>query len=255
MIIAIANQKGGVAKTTTSAALATGLKNKGYKVLAVDLDAQGNLSEGAGANQQGATIYQVMKGEVKAADAIQRLDAFDCIPANILLASADLEFTTTGKEYRLKESLSPIVENYDFIVLDTPPALSIMTINAFTAADEVVIPSTAGIFAASGIAQLFQSIETVRKYCNPNLRIDGILLTKFNGRSNISKDIKTLTEQAGAHIESRVYNTCIRASVMVEEAQAVQMDIYTYNPKNNVSLDYAAWVDEYLEGVKTREQA
>lgn len=252
MIIAIANQKGGVSKTTTTAALATGLKNKGYKVLAIDLDAQGNLSDSAGAECQDVTIYDVMKGNVAAKDAIQHLDAFDCIPANILLASADLEFTATGKEYKLKESLSPIVGDYDFIVLDTPPALSIMTVNAFTAADEVIIPSTPGIFAASGIAQLFKSIETVRKYCNPKLRIDGILLTRFNSRHNIGQDIKSLTEQAGEHINARVYDTHIRSSVAVEEAQALKMDIYSYNPKNNVTLDYTAWVDEYLEGVKER---
>lgn len=246
-VIAIANQKGGVAKTTTSGAMAASLKRRGFKVLAVDLDPQGNLSDGVGAdNETQNTIYELLKGETN--DVVQSLDAFDIIPSNIMLASADIEFTQTGKEYRLKEALAEIEKKYDYVILDTPPSLGILTVNAFTYANEVIIPTSAGIFAVSGIVQLYSSIETVRKYCNQSLKIAGILLTRYNPRAIINKDIKEITEQLADRIHAKVFNTFIRTSVVVEEAQANHIDLYSYNEKNSVTKDYEAFVTEYLEG-------
>lgn len=250
-VIAIANQKGGVAKTTTAGAFAAGLTNRGYKVLAVDLDPQGNLSDSIGADSiNRPTVYEMLKREVKAREVVQKFSAFDIIPANILLASADIEFTMTGKEHRLKETLAEIDYNYDFIILDTPPSLGVMTVNAFTYANEVIIPTTAGIFAATGIAQLYNSIETVKKYCNPNIKIAGILLTKYNPRANIYKDIRDLTETLGNKFNTKVYNTFIRNSIAIEEAQANKEDIYTYKLNSTVAQDYISFIDEYLEGDK-----
>lgn len=248
-IIAIANQKGGVAKTTTTAALAAGLKHKGFNVLAVDVDPQGNLSDSAGAdNEQQATVYELLKGEVSIDEVIQHLDIFDIIPANIMLAGAEQELSQIGKEQRLKERLLPIVPKYDYIIIDTPPALGVLTINAFTIADEIIIPTTAGIFAATGIKQLYDTILNVRKYCNEKVKIAGILLTKYNPRALNNKDMKELTEQLGQYMNARLYNTYIRASIVVEEAQARKADIFTYKGNSPVAEDYAAFVEEYLKG-------
>lgn len=248
-VIAIANQKGGVAKTTTTGAVAAGLKLKGYKVLAIDLDPQGNLSNSVGADMYNSiTIYNLMKREVEPEAAIQRLEAFDIIPANITLAGAEQELSQTGKEHRLKETVTPLMGNYDYIFIDTPPSLGILTVNAFTFADEILIPTTAGIFAATGIEQLKLVIDNVCKYCNNKLKIAGILVTKFNPRANISKDLKALTEKLGALISAPIYNTYIRFSVVVEEAQVNKMDIYAYKNNSTVSEDYKTFIDEFLKG-------
>ena len=252
-VVAISNQKGGVAKTTSTGAIAAGLAIRGYKVLAIDLDPQGNLSESIGAdNQSRPTIYDILKSKAQVRETVQKMEAFDLIPANILLAQADLEFTATGKEKRLKESIEPILGDYDYLILDTPPSLGIMTINAFTAADEVIIPTTPSIFAASGIMQLFSTIATVRKYCNPALRIAGILMTKCDPRTTISKDIRELTEELSNAIDTQVFKTFIRCSVSVEKAQAERKDLFTYDKKmeNNVTKDYDIFVEEYLKEEK-----
>ena len=250
-VIAIANQKGGVGKTTTTGALAAGLKQEGFNVLAVDVDPQGNLSDSTGAdNQQQVTVYELLKGETTAEAAIQSLEVFDIIPANIMLAGAEQELSQIGKEQRLKEQLFPVMGKYDYIIIDTPPALGILTINAFTVADEVIIPTTAGIFAATGIKQLFDTIQNVRKYCNDKVRIAGILLTRYNPRANNNRDMKDLTEQLAIYMAAPLYQTFIRASVVVEEAQTRKADLFTYKSNSAVAEDYAAFVREYMEGEK-----
>jgi chromosome partitioning protein len=249
IVIAIANQKGGVAKTTTTGALAAGLQKRGFKVLAVDLDPQGNLSDSVGAEMyELPTIYDLLKRESTPEQVIQHLVPFDIIPANIMLAGAEQEFSQTGKEHRLKEMLLAVADDYDYIIIDTPPALGVLTINAFTFADEVIIPTTAGIFAANGIKQLHNTIKNVRKYCNQKVQIAGILLTKYNPRSTINKDLKELTEQLGVYIEAPIYTTYIRSSVVVEEAQANKSDLFTYRSCSTVSDDYNSFIDEYLKG-------
>ena len=250
-IIAISNQKGGVAKTTTSTCLATGLKQRGYKVLAVDMDPQGNLSDSIGANNRDKdTVYELLNGSAKASDAIQSYDVFDIIPANIMLAGSEQELSQIGKEQRLKERLEEVEHKYDYIIIDTPPTLGILTINAFTAADEVIIPTTAGIFAATGIFQLFDTINNVKKYCNSKVKVSGILFTKFNDRSNNNKDMKDLTEQIASHMDAKIFKTFIRTSVAIEESQARKVDIFTYKKNSTVAIDYNNFIDEYLkEGV------
>ena len=251
-VIAIANQKGGVGKTTTSQALCAGLAYKGYKVLGIDLDPQGNFSTACGAeNYNIPTIYELMKGEVSIVETIQNMKSgFDVIPSNIMLAGAEQELSQTGKEHRLKEAIMPVLDNYDFIIIDTPPSLGVLTVNAFTFATDILIPTTAGIFATTGISQLNNTVKSVQKYCNPNVKIKGILFTRFNPRANISKQIKELTAQLGEYISSPIYKTYIRSAVVVEEAQANKTDIFDYSDKSTVSEDYKAFIEEFLKGDK-----
>lgn len=247
-IIAIANQKGGVAKTTTAVALSAGLHKKGFHVLAIDADPQGNLSDSVNADNVNCdTLYELLKNEAKVNATIQKLPCFDLIPANIMLAGAEQEISQLGKEQRLKEQIEPILGLYDYIIIDTPPSLGLLTINAFTAANEVIIPTTAGIFAASGILQLFDTIQNVRKYCNPHIKIAGILMTRYNPRTNNNKDMNELTEKIATTIQTKLFNTHIRSSVVVEEAQARKESIFDYKSNSTVSSDYESFIDEYLE--------
>lgn len=247
-VIAVANQKGGVGKTTTAGALIAGLFWEGYKVLGIDLDPQGNLADSFGAEMyEHPTIYELMKKEVGVKEAIQNMENFDIISSNIMLAGLEQELSQTGKEHRLKEVISPVAENYDYIIIDTPPSLGILTINAFTFADEIIIPTTAGIFAANGIKQLYNTVSNVKKYCNPDIKIAGILITMFNPRVNINKQLKELTEQLGDRMSIPRYKTSIRSSVMVSEAQANKVDIFSYSPKSTVAEDYKEFIIEYLQ--------
>ena len=252
MIVAVANQKGGVGKTTTAQALAAGLAERKYRVLGIDLDPQGNFSTACGAeNYNVLTAYEVMKRGVDIREAIQHMKGgYDVVPANIMLAGAEQELSQTGKEHRLKEAVSVVAGEYDFVVIDTPPSLGVLTVNAFTCATDILIPTTAGIFATAGISQLNETVSSVQKYCNPGVKIRGILFTRFNPRANISRQIKELTEQLSEYISAPTYQTYIRAGVVVEEAQANKADIFNYAGKSTVAEDYRAFIEEFLKGVE-----
>jgi len=251
VIVAVANQKGGVGKTTTAQALAAGLAERKYRVLGIDLDPQGNFSTACGAeNYNVPTVYEVMKRGADIREAIQHMKGgYDVVPANIMLAGAEQELSQTGKEHRLKEAVSVVAGEYDFIVIDTPPSLGVLTVNAFTCATDILIPTTAGIFATAGISQLNETVSSVQKYCNPGVKIRGILFTRFNPRANISRQIKELTEQLSEYISAPTYQTYIRAGVVVEEAQANKADIFNYAGKSTVAEDYRAFIEEFLKGV------
>jgi chromosome partitioning protein len=248
-IITITNQKGGVAKTTTVGALAAGLKERGKNVLAIDLDPQGNLSSSIGIDAYTcSTVYQMLLKKEEPKNIIQKTKSFDIIPANIILAGIEHELVQTGKEYRLEETISPILENYDYIIIDTPPSLGILTTNAVMVADELIIPSTAGIFAATGIQQLKLYVDSIIPYRKrrTDLIIDGILITKYNPRAVINRGMKEFTEQLASIINTKVYKTYIRFSVTVEEAQAEKSDLYKYS-NSHVAEDYKKFIDEYLK--------
>lgn len=247
-IISITNQKGGVGKTTTTSAIAAGFKLKGYRVLCVDLDPQSNLSFSSGAETDDCpTIYEILKGEAKTSFSIQKMPSFDIISSNILLSGIELEFTQTGREFLLKEALNTVKDKYDYIFIDTPPALSILTVNAFTASDYIVIPMLADIFSLQGIAQLSETIERVKKYCNPNLKVEGIVLTKFNKRTILSREIKGTAELIAEKLNTSLFNSTIRSSVAIMEAQTNQQDIFNYAPKNAAAQDYMDLVEELIE--------
>ena len=167
------------------------------------------------------TVYEVMKRAADTGEAIQHMKGgYDVVPANIMLARAEQELSQTGKEHQLKEAVSVVAGNHDFVVIDTPPSLGVLTVNAFTCAPDILIPTTAGIFVTAGISQLNETAGSVQRYCNSGVKIRGILFTRFNPRVNISRQIRELTEQLSKYISAPVYQTYIRAGVTVEEARA-----------------------------------
>ncbi len=245
--ICITNQKGGVGKTTTTYALGLGLRKKGYKVLIVDLDPQGNLSFSVGAEtEESITIYEVLKGEYNAEEAIQHTPIIDIVPSNIVLSGVDLEFTYTGREFLLREALSNVQNIYDYIIVDTPPSLNILTVNAFALSNKIIIPMIADIFSLQGIAQLYETIDRVKRYCNPSINIEGILLTRYNKRVILSSEIKGTAEMIAKELNTTVFNTHIRSSISIQEAQTKQENLYEYAPRNSAVMDYMQFVEELL---------
>lgn len=246
--LAIINQKGGVGKSTTALAIGAGLSLKGYSVLFIDLDAQGNLSYTLGANTQGYNAMGVLERPETAKEEIQHTPQGDIIASSPKLAGADKLLEETGKEYRLKEALDSLQGAYDYIIVDTPPALGILTINALTACTGAIIPAQADIYSLQGIAQLNSTIETVKKYCNPSLSIMGIVLTRFNGRSIIRREVAEMLERTAEQLHTKLYTSKIRECTALVEAQATKQNIYSYAPRSNATADYKALVDEILRG-------
>lgn len=244
---AIINQKGGVGKSTTALAIGSGLKKQGARVLFVDLDAQGNLSYTMGANTQGYNALGILQRPDTTATEIQHTAQGDIVASSPALAGADTALTEVGKEYRLREALATVSGLYDYCIIDTPPALSILTINALTACTGAIIPAQADIYSLQGIGQLNNTIQTIKKYCNPALTIKGIILTRYNARSVLSKEVTEMIEQTAAELDTKVFDTKIRECTALKEAQAMKQDIFTYAPKSNASADYNAIIKELLE--------
>lgn len=248
-IIAIANQKGGVGKTTTATAMANGLRRRGFQTLLVDTDPQGNASDTYGAAKEKPTIYSVFTGETDAETAIQKTEQGDIIPGDLRMSAADMQFTRQGREYILRKALRPMQARYDFIVIDTPPALGIVTINALTAAGSVIIPMLADRYSLQGINQLSDTIATVREYSNPELQVGGILLTRYNGRTVLSRDIRETIEELASMWNTVVFRTTIRQSVSLQESQTRQQSIFSYAPHSTTGEDYTAFLEELTGGV------
>lgn len=246
--LAIINQKGGVGKSTTALALGAGLILKGHKVLYVDLDAQGNLSYTLGATDNGLTVLDALTRGATAEQTIQHTAQGDVIPSSPDLAGADTVINTVGKEYRLREAIEPLKGSYDYIIIDTPPALGILTINALTACTGAIITAQADIFSLKGIGQLHSTIQTVKQYCNPSLTVKGILLTRYSPRAILSREIAEVIDQTAQGLQTKLFKTTIRETIAVKEAQASQRDIYSYAPKSNATADYRAFVDELIGG-------
>ena len=249
MIISISNQKGGIAKTTTTQAMGLGLQKLGYKVLLIDLDGQSSLCKVMGAETNIPTIYDVMRNKVDINEVVQSKLSTDMISSNKLLSAADMEFTQPGREYILKKALSKLNQKYDFIIIDTPPALGILTINALTAADQVIIPLEADILSIDGMAQLVSTITLVIEHCNSSLVIDGILLIKHKPRTILAQGLTCDIEEVAKRLNTKVYHTFIRESISIREAQAKKEDIFIYSPESNAQNDYKQFLDEYLLGV------
>lgn len=246
-IIAIINQKGGVGKTTTACALSSALLKKGKKVLSIDLDPQRNLSYAMNANTSEKHVLSVLQSSTTMVESIQSLPQGDILASSPFLVAAETMFTQVGKEFLLKESLATVAEQYDFCILDAPPTLGIMTINALTAAQSVVIPAQADIFSFQGIEDLALNIQSVKKYFNPNLNILGILLTRYNGRSIVTREVSELIERNASKLNTKLFQAKIRECSALKESQVMQENIFDYAPKSNATIDYMELAQEILE--------
>ena len=245
--IVLTNQKGGVGKTTTSAALAAGLAKKEKRVLAIDLDPQGNLGFSFGLDiENGNTLFETLKGDVPIYDAIQRKSGIDFIRSNILLSGVAEVVKSEKRELLLKNLLAPVERFYDYIIIDTPPAFNVLTLNGYSAADYLIIPMSAEILSLVGLTQLRETYETIRKTVNPDLKVMGILMTSFDGRRGLSWEVKEMADGVAAQLGTKVFDTVIRSSVAVAEAPAHGENIIEYAPRSNAARDYKAFVEEVL---------
>ncbi|MDR0424658.1 MAG: ParA family protein [Clostridiales Family XIII bacterium] len=246
--VVITNQKGGVGKTTTASAIASGLALRGYKVLGVDLDPQGNFGFCLGADiESSPTVYDLMKGTMKADNTIQSLEGgVDIIPSNILLSGAEHEFSMLGRETLLKRGLAAVAGRYEYIIIDTPPALNILTANAYTAADSLIILMMPEILSVLGISQLRETIDLVKSIYNPNMEVLGILLNKYDSRRRLTQDVEELAGDIAEKLNTKVFKTKIRSSIMAAEAPAHGESIFKYAPGSNAARDYNFFIDELI---------
>lgn len=250
-IIVFTNQKGGIGKTTTSAAVIAGLTQRGKRVLGIDLDPQGNLGFSFGVNiEETNTVYDVFKGTVEIGDAISKTEYGDILPSNILLSGCELEFNRPGREFLLKDALAGIKGLYDYIIIDTPPALNILTVNAYVCSNSIVLPMVPEILSLVGISQIKDTINTVKKFYNPELEILGILFTKYNKRTILTRDVEEMATIIAKELGTSIFETKIRSSVVVAESPAHGETILTYAPKSNPAVDYQNFVDELIKEVE-----
>lgn len=243
-IITITNQKGGVGKTTTAAALMTGLHQRGARVLGIDLDPQGNLGFSLGQEiGAGCTTYDVLSRARSIFEAISHTDYGDVIPSDIMLSTAEVEFTAPRREFMLAEHLELIQDRYDFIIIDTPPALNLLTINAYVASTGIIIPMEPEILSLVGISQLRDTFVTVQRSYNPELKVIGILMNKFNHRLRLHREVLDMAKEVAQQLDTQVFASKVRSSVDVATAPAHGQSILAFKPKSNPAMDYRKIVD------------
>ena len=244
--IACANQKGGVGKTTTVVNLASQLVRAGDRILVVDLDPQGNATSGFGIDRSGlsASVYDAVIDDIALDDILVRTGSgVDLAPSAIALAGAEIELATVaGRERRLARLLQPLRTRYDLILIDCPPSLGLLTVNALTAADAVLIPLQSEYYALEGLTQLLATIDLVRDHLNPRLAIDGVVLTMADGRTNLSAEVDA---EARRHLGHLVYSTVIPRNVRLSEAPSHGLPIDRYAPGSRGAVAYAALADEF----------
>jgi chromosome partitioning protein len=248
-ILAVANQKGGVGKTTTSVNLAAGLAQSGRRVLLVDLDPQGNATMGSGVNKSKLerTVYHVLLGLGDVSNIRMRVEAgYDLVPANRDLAGAEVELVNLpNREARLRTALESIAADYDFILIDCPPSLSLLTVNAFAAAAEVLIPMQCEYYALEGLSDLVGTIKRVRAHLNPRLEIAGLLRTMFDPRNTLAHQVSQQLEQ---HFGDKVYRTLVPRNVRLAEAPSYGAPAVTWDKTSKGAQAYVALTEEILKG-------
>ena len=245
-VICVSNHKGGVGKTTSVCNIGAGLARKGKKVLLIDMDPQANLSLCFGMKDVDRNIYHVLMGQISVKEVIYNIqENLDIIPAHLDLAGSEMELAAEqGRELILIEELSPVIRKYDYVVIDCGPSLGLLTTNALTAANEVIVPVQAQYFSLQGISKLVGIIEKIKRRLNSSLFIGGVLITQFDSRRIISRDIAEVLEE---HFEGVLFDTRIRNNVTLVEAPTKGMDIFRYSNKSNGAQDYDALCSEILE--------
>lgn len=247
-IVSVANQKGGVGKTTTSINLSTILAKKGKKVLMIDADPQGNASSGVGIDKEvEESVYDILINDTEIPEIVRKTNIknlFVC-PSNINLAGAEVELVSVmSREYRLKEKLDLIKDEYDYIIIDCPPSLGLITLNAFTASDSVLIPVQCEYYALEGLGQLINTINLVKKHLNKNIEIEGALLTMYDIRTNLSNQV---VKEVKKYFNDKVYKNVIPRNVKLSEAPSYGMPISVYDPKSKGAKSYDKFVKEFLK--------
>lgn len=246
MITVFANQKGGVGKTTTAVNLGASLAELGKKVLLIDFDPQGNLSSSVGISASDKTIYNVIHGEIEAKDAIRGTEmlGLDVIPSGIDLTAANVELVDTkNREFVLREAITALKNKYDYIFIDSPPSLGLLTINGLVAADQVYIPLQCEYFALEGLSLLLSSVDRIRKKLNPDLKIGGIIFTMFDSRTRLSNEV---VENVVSHFGRKVFRTIIPRNVNLSEAPSFGKPINLYKPSSIGAKSYLKLAEEVI---------
>ncbi len=249
-VIAIANQKGGVGKTTTAINLSACLAERNKRVLTVDIDPQGNTTSGLGINKNDLenTIYQMVIGECTLEDCLIKsdiIDNLDILPSNVNLAGAEIELIgVDDREYILKRHIETVKENYDFIIIDCPPSLSTLTVNAMTTADTVIVPIQCEFYALEGLTQLMHTINLVKKRLNPDLKMEGVVFTMFDARTNLSLQV---VENVKENLQQNIYKTIIPRNVRLAEAPSHGLPINIYDSKSAGAEGYRQLATEVIE--------
>lgn len=247
-IIAVANQKGGVGKTTTSINLSACMAAKGKKVLVIDMDPQGNTTSGYGIqkNELENTVYELIMGDCSVEDCIIKeiVPNASIIPANVNLAGAEIELIgVADKDFILKHEIDWVKESYDFIIIDCPPSLNLLTINAMTTADAILVPIQCEYYALEGLSQLIHTINLVKERLNPDLDIDGVVFTMYDSRTNLSNQV---VDNVKSNLNQKVYSTLIPRNIRLAEAPSYGQPINAYDPKSAGAESYMALADEVI---------
>jgi chromosome partitioning protein len=254
-IISIANQKGGVGKTSTAINLSASVAAAEFKTLLIDIDPQANSTSGLGIDKSESSVYQVLIGIEEIANSIVNtyMPYLDVLPANINLVGAEVEMVNMeNREKLLKEALKPILDNYDYIFIDCPPSLGLLTLNSLTASDAVIIPVQCEYFALEGLGQLLNTINIVKKHYNSDLFIEGVLLTMFDSRLRLSNQV---VEEVQKYFGDRVFNTLIRRNVRISEAPSHAKPVILYDAISAGAQDYMALAAELIKNNTKQKEA